>query len=103
MRAFEFLHATFAEFLVARLIARLAAFGRWSLADGGLDFVATLRSLLSFTALTDTSSLLPLLEGHFRSASDTARQSAMTRLTTMIGEALGWRADPVGAFPNRPQ
>jgi hypothetical protein len=98
-RAFEFLHATFAEFLVARLITRLTSAEQSTGWSTDADRQAVLRALLSFTVLANAQPLLPLIEGRVRSLDADARHSSVTTLTAMTGHALGpWHPTPYDAY-----
>jgi hypothetical protein len=99
LRTYEFLHATFGEFLVARLVAselsdlteaaRLAAGrARPTLADD-----AFLHAVLSFMPLTVRSAITPFLAERFDKLSELRRQQLRTLLLRLFRDSLGERHD----------
>ena len=99
LRTYEFMHATFSEYLIARLVTRELA----DLADSA-RFAASrsrpvptddafLYALMSFTPLTTRGTVMSFLAERLQSLEETQRNWVRTTVLELFREALGPRHD----------
>lgn len=105
-RSYEFLHATFGEFLVARLAVQLSAEVAAKAAErGGLlegdpalePTIRLLRSVLSFSALCASAPVVEFCTGLYGLLPREVREGCRRALSLAFGDSL--RLEPSGTLP----
>jgi hypothetical protein len=98
LRAYEFLHATFGEFLIARLITnevrQLVEKGMVPDSEAAITDDRLLHALTSFASLADSAPATDFVDGRLQTLREEDRTGAVTVLSRLFRRALDERPTP---------